>query len=849
VRRGNEEKENLEGQIAELQASLGHAHRDLQQREIDLNEHVKSTVAQELKQRHEGDMQALKLRHEADMQELKLRLEADISAIQRAHEEVVAELRRVNDEGVSELRRVNDAAISVLKAEHTEKISDMRAKLDYEVENKTLQLKIQLFECKADLEAARKAETGAQEILTAARAREERLHSEISSKMLEIMALRASFEEELKSLRNSLEEPLSKLEKETAAKSMTIDTLEADLEEARKSLADRERDFKELQAEEEKIRAEHFLSLQAEHKQREDERKGWEAKRLQTAHDIENMKSDLIEKDAIIDKYLLLVEDLRQELDTTRTDFQSIQAEKMKIQEENVVVRGAIRRKDDERQKIDAENLELLEIIRRKDQEIGQAYDKCRTLVSEAKTELDEKNSIIEKLKSDVLAIETLAKQSNHKRLEEKEEVERKLDLEKRDLLREVEHSNLVLAQKLKDISSLELEVESLKQELKELRQLHEEELKQLNDQIRFHQDDLDLKDQELIDFKGKHVAVVEALQLDLRKAQQDFTRLEAINKEVQTQLSNQKEQIATLRKMEALVLSKDQTIKELERAKETIVHELNGELVSTQEQVDALQKQIENLNHEIQDLQSDLEREVSAHEPLKKELVLLRGEVRRKGDQLSKMEESHGKIHVKMEELHNTSHERPGGQQDELEGLWRALTRKEEEISDLKNSLASAQSKIEDLQNTERKFKELKTMMRGKVQLEKRDLVVSTVKTRKVEDQISSLVQQIALERSRRQQLQLSWASLESAISIMCPRLAEARFHLVFTAKQSLFENEVNNDGIHVRGPMYLWLRGMFAHALGVDSSAIRSLSKHARTHVCAVFLLSLSLFPPLSL
>ena len=139
--------------------------------------------------------------------------------------------------------------------------------------------------------------------------------------------------------------------------------------------------------------------------------------------------------------------------------------------------------------------------------------------------------------------------------------------------------------------------------------------------------------------------------------------------------------------------------------------------------------------------------------------------------------------------------------------------------------------------------------MMRGKVQLEKRDLVVSTVKTRKVEDQISSLVQQIALERSRRQQLQLSWASLESAISIMCPRLAEARFHLVFTAKQSLFENEVNNDGIHVRGPMYLWLRGMFAHALGVDSSAIRSLSKHARTHVCTVFLLSLSLFPPLSL
>ena len=68
-------------------------------------------------------------------------------------------------------------------------------------------------------------------------------------------------------------------------------------------------------------------------------------------------------------------------------------------------------------------------------------------------------------------------------------------------------------------------------------------------------------------------------------------------------------------------------------------------------------------------------------------------------------------------------------------------------------------------------------------------DVLQSSVKQRKVEEHNLQLIQQLLQERTRRQMLQLGWASLENTLKLICPPLADARCHLVFTATPSLFK------------------------------------------------------------
>ena len=68
-------------------------------------------------------------------------------------------------------------------------------------------------------------------------------------------------------------------------------------------------------------------------------------------------------------------------------------------------------------------------------------------------------------------------------------------------------------------------------------------------------------------------------------------------------------------------------------------------------------------------------------------------------------------------------------------------------------------------------------------------DLLLSSVKQRKVEAQNQQLIKELQQERSRRQLLQLSWASLENTLKLSFPPPADARCHFVFTARSSLFE------------------------------------------------------------
>jgi len=67
------------------------------------------------------------------------------------------------------------------------------------------------------------------------------------------------------------------------------------------------------------------------------------------------------------------------------------------------------------------------------------------------------------------------------------------------------------------------------------------------------HERGADLKDEELIDFKGKHVAIVEAMQIDLRKSRQDNARLEPLVQELQAEVHDHKEQVDSLRKVKML--------------------------------------------------------------------------------------------------------------------------------------------------------------------------------------------------------------------------------------------------------------------------------------------------------
>ncbi len=68
-------------------------------------------------------------------------------------------------------------------------------------------------------------------------------------------------------------------------------------------------------------------------------------------------------------------------------------------------------------------------------------------------------------------------------------------------------------------------------------------------------------------------------------------------------------------------------------------------------------------------------------------------------------------------------------------------------------------------------------------------DFLQSSAKQRKVEEHNLQLIQQLLQERTRRQMLQLSWASLENTLKLCCPPVADARCHLVFTATPSLFK------------------------------------------------------------
>ena len=57
-----------------------------------------------------------------------------------------------------------------------------------------------------------------------------------------------------------------------------------------------------------------------------------------------------------------------------------------------------------------------------------------------------------------------------------------------------------------------------------------------------------DLVDEELIEFKGKHVAIVEALNIDLRHSQKEVARLEGVVAEREGDLQILNEQVGVLR-------------------------------------------------------------------------------------------------------------------------------------------------------------------------------------------------------------------------------------------------------------------------------------------------------------
>lgn len=742
VRRGNDEKARLEKEIQEVQASLGTAHRELRQREDEVN-----AIAEQVRQQKEekGEVK------NSVIQELKVRHEADI-----------ADIQRVCAEGVEELKRMNENTITALKAEHTSKMSDMRAKLQYEVENKTLELKLKLSERNTDLDTAKKQhadiESGLRSSVkeleaTLAQTTKEAEEKEKAAKTREV-ELKGDVEiktAEMKAMRLSMEEEIATLEKDGAGKLMTIDTLQADLEEAQKLVEESEMKLKEHIANAAREREEKQRELEEKEAQREKERKELEMERErerkerenerdQGMNEIETMKGDSHEKDAIIDKYTALVEDLRSEVEMTRTELLRSEEDRMKVQEDNVMTRGLMRRKEEERQKLESENIKLLEFINHKDQEIGGKDDKIQKLLFEHQAELNAKQDILERLKAEQLELETQISTEREQHKEEQTTMERqhkenteglvqRSDHEKRELLREVEQRNLELAQRSKDTSCFLVEIEKLKVELAHAHRDKDD-----------HERNIELRDQELIDFKGKHVSIVEALQIDLRKSEEEVARLLPLLEDLQDQLGSHQEEVGMLR-------SKEQTWQQELKVKEHTwqqelkewadKHHVNTDQVRTKEQaiarleseLDSAQEQATILEKQMQDLNDDLEREVASHKTLKEELVMLRGEVRRKGDEMKKMEESQGS-------LHNSTMERTAAHQDEMEGLWRAMTRKDEEIAELKKASWDAKSKHEDLQkeveklsveaeDKQKRMKELQAMVRGKAQLEKQGVCV----------------------------------------------------------------------------------------------------------------------------
>jgi hypothetical protein len=115
----------LKSQISELQSSLGSMHGELRVRENDLI--------------------AISEDNSFRIGELKIR-----------HEEDLAHLRQLQAESLEELNRQSEGRTQEMKEKHITNLSDMRAKLNDDIENKTLALKLLLEARTADLEAARK---------------------------------------------------------------------------------------------------------------------------------------------------------------------------------------------------------------------------------------------------------------------------------------------------------------------------------------------------------------------------------------------------------------------------------------------------------------------------------------------------------------------------------------------------------------------------------------------------------------------------------------------------------------------------------------------------------------------
>jgi len=246
------------------------------------------------------------------------------------------------------------------------------------------------------------------------------------------------------------------------------------------------------------------------------------------------VKAQAVEKDAAVEEYVKLVAQLREERDAARTEHQQDAENGMKVQEEMVLLRGSSRRKDEEARKCQAENAELREDLERKQ------HDSQR-LAAQMQSELQAKDLILTRMKAEqeALAAEVGALKEAHN--EDIEKIGRKFDLEKRELLRESEQRNVELAGKAAANSSLLAEVANLKEELLRV-QTHRDD----------HQRQTDLKEDELIEFKGKHVAMVEELTIELRNSQKEVSRLQTLVAEHNGDLESHKVQVSTLRESEA---------------------------------------------------------------------------------------------------------------------------------------------------------------------------------------------------------------------------------------------------------------------------------------------------------
>jgi chromosome segregation ATPase len=235
-----------------------------------------------------------------------------------------------------------------MKEEHIANLSDMRAKLNDEVENKTLALKLLLVERTADLEAARKLlvdlEGSVQEL-------ELSLHHvklEAHEKEQDAEAVLQKAQQEAKEKIDLLESSALTLQGEVENKNTIIDSLQIDLDELRKAFKDKQQEVGEAKAEHER------------------DRKEWEAKRGKT----EAMMGDSRENHTMIDFYADLIENMRSELETARCKVIRCEEDRMKTQEDIFDIRDSLRRKEEEHQKLESENIKLLELISRRDQEL-----------------------------------------------------------------------------------------------------------------------------------------------------------------------------------------------------------------------------------------------------------------------------------------------------------------------------------------------------------------------------------------------------------------------------------------------------------------------------------------------